>query len=885
MILRTINTDYLCLVPTKVYVKREVLYLATSLHASSLTTTYLIFPLFPSFGVCRRPPMFALKIKRLHRDMANMLATASSPPSTPHTSRVVSTVNTSSSSILPATRGSPADDSEDDYSDDEPALAVLRDDLRNTSEKFFERVTPPRGGQRRRSSSVAAKAVVAANEAHSNRKSQGLRQQQSWHGLNALTKGMGQDFKRRGSGTSSVTFQSRQGGGSGPITFSKHVDVSDGVQGGAASPSGEGEMQGKQLVLGQLGGRVGGKRTVVESKYEIVALRSGGGSLIERPAGLPFTHANKQRWSHAPATDDTSCHSTTASLTGWEYGGETLDRGSAEGELSRKQSKAHGLEDLRTRSEEATRTLEALKLLLVEEGRSQGIERSNRMQGQAAKLWPTRSKSILSKQDGSVEGVDRMPLLLQAMENLQEINAELNKALRKQSAGRRHGSHRKNSSASALLQQQHGPRRREVRSRQIPGQLSAQGLLARQPRSSSDLLQRRRFEKGQSEPMSCGVPRYRTQVNKRGDEKVYFELAITQARSTWTVERRVSEFLDLRRSLVKSATDLAAAAAQRQKGGSSSRLSSGRAQRRSQGAQKEGGKDGGSSASDGDYRRAGECRVPQITIDTGNWFERSRLGAFFSPRKREEKLAEKQVLLASWLAKVFADRELMSPELVRFLGGDGNVLAQPIVTENVILGDDGLYTNAGFLGQGDGRVDEFFESTESEEYDSSEEEEDDSESDTDDDLRSPLDGLHGSLVVPDEWALAALATNGGDPGSARGRLEAAMGKRAGVVARRSGSPPVALMGSPQAPKFPDVAQMMSLGKKHPAEGGAGGVVMKRWGIRDGGQGAPMVVERVISPKGETRRASDDPAQRQPMGPSPSSPTRRMALDAFFQAPP
>lgn len=832
--------------------------------------------------------MFALKIKRLHRDMANMLATASSPPSTPHTSRVVSTINTSSS-ILPATRGSPADDSEDDYSDDEPALAVLRDDLRSTTEKFFERVTPPRGGQRRRSSSVAAKAVVAANEAHSNRTYQGLRQPQSWNGLNALTKGMGQDFIRRGSGTSSVTFQSRQGGGSGPITFSKHVDVSDKGQGGEASPSAvEGEIQGKQLVLGQLGGWVGGERAVVESKDEIVAVRSGGGSLIERPAGLPLTHANKQRWSHAPTTDDTSCHSTTASLTGWEYGGETPDRGSAEGELSRKQSKAHVLENLRARSEEATRTLEALKLLLVEEGPSQGIERSTRMQGrQAVKLWPTRRK-IGDQRDGSVEGVDRMPLLLQAMENLQEINAELNKALRKQSAGSRHGIHRKSTSASALLQQQKNRRRREVRPRQSAGQLSAQGLLARQPRSSSDLLQRRRFEKGQSEPMSCGIPRYRTQVNKRGDEKVYFELAITQARSTWTVERRVIEFVDLRRSLVNSATDLAAAAAQRQKGGSSSRLSSGRAQQRSQGAQKlEGGGDGGSNASDGDYRRAGECRVPQITIDTGNWFERSRLGAFFPSRKREEKLAEKQVLLASWLAKVLADRELMSPEVVRFLGGDGNVLAQPIVTENAILGGDGLYANAGFLGQGDGHVDEFFESTESEEYDSEEEEEeeDDSESDTDDDLRSPLDGLHGSLVVPDEWALAALATNGGDPGSARGRLEAAMGKRAGVVARRSGSPPVTLIGSPQAPKFPDVAQMVSLGKKHPAEGGAGGVVMKRWGIRDGGRGAPMVVERVISPKRETRRASDDPAQRQPRGPSPSSPTRRMALDAFFQAPP
>lgn len=812
-----------------------------------------------------------------------MLATASSPPSTPNTSRLASTA--SSSSIRRVKHGSPASDSEDDYSDDEPALSVLRDDLRSTTEKFFERVTPPRGGQRRRASSVAAKAVVAATEAHSSRKHQKLRQQQSWNGLNALEKGVGQELMRRGSGTSSVSFHSRQSGGSGPLTFSKPGNVGEKGQGGAVTPSGaECGVRRKQSVLEQqVGGGEGG--VAVEWKDDVVAVRNGDGSLDERPGGLPLTDAKKQRWSHVPAADDTCCHSRTASLTGWEYGGETPSRNSAEGERSRKQSRAHVLEDLRARSEEATRTLEALRVLLVEEVRSKGTEQSGRVrEQQAGKLSPTRRK-IVDEHDGDVAGIDRTPLLLQAMQNLQQINAELNKALRKQSSGSRRNGHHKSTSASALLQQQQNSSRGELRPRHKSGQLLGESLLVRQPRSSSDLLQRRRFEKGQSEPMSCGVPRYRTQVTRRGSEKVYFELAITQARSTWTVERHVSEFLDLRRSLVSTATDLAAAA-QRQRVGSSSGSSSRLAQQTSQGAQKSKGEKGGrgSTASDCDYRRAGESRVPEITIDTGSWFERSRWGFFFSTRKREEKLAEKQVLLASWLAKVLADRELMSPDLVRFLGGDGNVLAQPIVTENVRLGRDAVYADSvGFLGRNNEHVDEFFKSSESEEYDS--EEEDESESDFEDDLGSPPGGLNRSLVVPDEWALSALATNGGDPGSARGRLEAAMRKRTDVAERRSGRPPVTLVGSPHAPKFPE-AQMMSQGKTQRSEGGTSGAVMKRWGVRDGGRrrSSPMVVDHVITPKGGRRRASDDPALRRPRAPSPSSPSRSVTLDAFFQAP-
>ena len=145
--------------------------------------------------------------------------------------------------------------------------------------------------------------------------------------------------------------------------------------------------------------------------------------------------------------------------------------------------------------------------------------------------------------------------------------------------------------------------------------------------------------------MSCGIPRYRVEKTKRCTDTVYFELVITQSKFTWTIKRRIDDFFDLRHFLVKTASDLAKAEA------------------------KKGGNDGGPYSS-ADFRRKGEARVPDLNVKKTSWLEKALFRCIIFRRSREEMLAEKQVLLASWLANVLMDSSLMSADLVRFLGGD-----------------------------------------------------------------------------------------------------------------------------------------------------------------------------------------------------------------------
>jgi len=140
------------------------------------------------------------------------------------------------------------------------------------------------------------------------------------------------------------------------------------------------------------------------------------------------------------------------------------------------------------------------------------------------------------------------------------------------------------------------------------------------------------------------------------------------------------------------------------------------------------------------------------------------------------------VHLASWLATVLADRELVSPELVHFLGGD-SVRAQPVLEDDLLHGRRGLSGRASSAlswSSSSGGSDDF-------DVDSKSEEEDDEEDDD-----SDLESLRGSLCAPEEWNVTKSGSasgndvGGGGDGHRRGRgrrfsprdrLERSMGKR------------------------------------------------------------------------------------------------------------
>ncbi|CAN0528919.1 unnamed protein product, partial [Ectocarpus sp. 12 AP-2014] len=151
------------------------------------------------------------EIKRLHRDMANMLAwetpladengnnsqlSWSSPGASE--AEAAEPAGARGAGVVIARRTNLTGDSDFDLSDDDDAIALLKDDLRTTTERFFDRL--PRQQQRagrRASAIVPTGASPGGDSIHRNSGSSTvggvgvLRQQQSWSVLTELEKGVG----------------------------------------------------------------------------------------------------------------------------------------------------------------------------------------------------------------------------------------------------------------------------------------------------------------------------------------------------------------------------------------------------------------------------------------------------------------------------------------------------------------------------------------------------------------------------------------------------------------------------------------------------------------------------------------------------------------------
>ncbi|CAM9555631.1 unnamed protein product [Pylaiella littoralis] len=868
------------------------------------------------------------EIKRLHRDMANMLARETpSADDKDNCQRALSTTSAlhggrgKRGAVVISRATSPAGDSDFDYSDDDDGIAILKDDLRTTTERFFERL--PRQGQEQQDAGRPNRRASATlsfahdDKTHSGRGGGpcvGLRQQQSWNALQELEKDVGGMMRRHaGAAAASMGLHPPDGGGS---------------SGGGDGWTG-------------LGG-------------EAVSLRRS------HDGGDPFSGCRLGRRSRLR----TSSFPPSTPPPGGGGGREVTQRRPP-------RDNGASVSDLKARSEEAARMLKALKILLEEEGFHSGDETGDgdtipptdqqhrrgalhdgdenggcdtltpahqqRRKG-ACGLWPscegedTAEVSPSSRVDdvggaggGIGSGSDgdpsrRMKLLLVAMDNLQQINTDLKsevKMSRRRTTGGREGrdhrrQHRHSQGASSSL------------SRPIPGgrcsfgqrRLLQAASVAAHPRSSSDLLRNRRSEKGQAEPMSCGVPRHRVQVSRGGDNNiVYYELAITQAKSTWTLERRLDEFVELRRSLVATATDLAAAAAVADRERQAAQAGQKQFGRRSFSSSPcfpadvhfarsddAGGGGGGERSESGvgrnlaearrEYRRQAEVRVPELPPERNSWFDSSSIWSVLYGRKREEKLTEMQVHLASWLASVLADRELLSTDLVCFLGGDsGGVQAQPVV-EDVVPGDD----------ESDGDDDDLLRcmSTGSSWSSSScsvdddvaaGDGDDDNDDDTDDNFGSDeLNDPRGSLFAPEERDIGKRGSGidsssgggGGGGGSSRStrdgrravsprdRLEKAMYKRLAVEGQARA------VGEGEGPRPNDVENFTGVtARMSPGEEVA---------TDEEGEGEDGEEAQSLRLKEEFSASVD--ASRQPRAPSPSpaSPTRRVTLDSFFQAP-
>ncbi|CAM9735792.1 unnamed protein product [Ascophyllum nodosum] len=710
------------------------------------------------------------EMKRLHHNVTNILATASTPPPASRARHRLSGPST-----LPATRG----DSDDDSADDEPALAVLSDSLRSTNEKFFERISPkPDGPQRRGSSFVSGRRKLSKDATQGAHPPSLRHERQSWKGLAVFEKGLGGMIRQPVRSVSTPPESTGPGNGH-PARHGARAEC-DQDRGGAPRPP-----------IGDDGNPIRLQNIAPEVKG--IAGYCRHPSSVKRPSTM-----------HVQSSSDSK-----AVLMG-----------------------------LRARSDEATRTLATLKKLIDKESKDAATpsnDGSNDGSGVAQRKTTNKypSSGVTGESNAPSNHVTQ---LLRAMENLQQINTELSAELAKASAsgkGARSGFRRSNT-VSPYLSRQTG-----TRPRQRPR------FFSRVVQSSSDLLARRKSEKGQNEPMSCGVPRYRVEKTKRGADKVYFELAITQSKSTWTVERRIDEFFDLHRSLVKTASDLAKAEA------------------------KKGGNDGGAYSSV-DFRRVGEARVPDLNVKKTSWLEKTPLRSFLYRRSREEMLVEKQVLLASWLANVLADSTLMSADLVRFLGGD--VAAQPVVED---AGDTDVY---------DEEASELWNTSGS---DFSEE----GYCSYEDDDRDILEYAQaGGRVSPYPRQGFASAKDQHE------RLARDTVKRVALIRDES-------------PTFPDYPPIISLGRGNPSYDRVGrrGVNVIQcfdakvangwWGDEvdddedeydeeDENVGdkpvipGPTVPPSFISPG----HWSDDSAMRGTRGPSPSSPTPSVMLDAFFLAP-
>lgn len=757
---------------------------------------------------------------RLHHNVATMLATASTPPP--------------ASQARCSLSGSAAHgDSDDECTDDELALSVLRDNLRSTTEKFFERVPPEVGDSQRRASSLAPTGRgVTKDTAHP----AGVRHEHSWHeswnGLADFEKGVGGMMRRPAGQVLAPPHRNVGYGVNSPLTPSVREESTAVVRRGpfdgefyAQRPSGASGRSERRLV----------KRSTLAEEFDIDDNRRGTPSALDDRLWDPTRQQDSQQGSRVPRKCKRSSSMEDPRLVGRRSSPISKET----------------LMDLRARSAEATRNVEAMKALMVEDGKGGATQKRDRgrvsqRHRQPAKPVVTSRESVTSPADS---GSNRVPQLIRAVENLQKVNAELNAELARVSGRNARAQYLRSRSSSSLM-----PRQRGIIKWRRSREFSVGKITGHHVQSSSDLLARRRSEKGQAEPMSCGVPRYRTQVTNRGTVAVYFELVITQAKSTWTIERRLEEFLELRRSLVKTAVDLAKADS------------------------KTVGPDGIAIGPD-DFWRVGEARVPELDIKKSTWFERSSIRSLFSRRSREEMLAEKQVVLASWLAKVLADSKLMSADLVRFLGGD--VAAQPVVAD---------------VGGADILVDT--EATDS--WGTS-----DSESLVDENLSSDFedDGYdntfgysRGSLCSPREWTPRMENSRGSQDASKRERLSRTMVTRA-ALARLD------------MPTFPQHSQIISTGRKgrssvRAASGRENVVGMSdAKAVNTSGEGedeedeyddegqykdvgdSQIIPQPTVPPSFEaSRRLADAPTLRELRAPSPSSPAQNLTLDAFFRAP-
>lgn len=727
-------------------------------------------------------------------------------------------------------------DSDDECTDDELALGVLRDNLRSTTEKFFERVPPEVGDSQRRASSLAPTGRGVAKDTTPKA---GVRHEHSWHeswnGLADFEKGVG-GIMRRPAGLVLVPPQESVGCGvNSPATPSVREESTAVVRrdrfDGAFHVqrlSGADDRSERRLV----------KRITLPEEFNINNNRRGTPRGLNGPVWNPTRQQDPQQGGRAPR----KCRRSTS-----------MEDPRVVGRRSSPISK-ETLMDLRARSEEATRNVEAMKALMVEDGKGGATHKRDRgrvsqRNRQPAKPASTSRDLLPAVTSPADSGSNRVPQLIRAVENLQKVNAELNAELARVSGRSSRTQYLRSRSSSSLMPRQRGilkwRRSREFSVGKVPGH---------HVQSSCDLLVRRRSEKGQAEPMSCGVPRYRTQVTNHGTVAVYFELAITQAKSTWTIERRLEEFIELRRSLVQTAVDLAKADS------------------------KTVGPDGIAHGPDY-YWRVGELRVPELDIKKPTWFERSSIRSLFSRRSREEMLAEKQVILASWLAKVLADSKLMSADLVRFLGGD--VAAQPVVAD--VSGADILV---------DAEATDSWGTSDSEslgDEDLSSDFEDDGYDDTFGDPR-------GSLCSPREWTPRMENSRGSQNASKRERLSRTMVTRA-ALARLD------------MPTFPQHSQIISTGRKGRstvrATSGRGNIVgltdAKAVVTFEGGEdeedeyddegqykdvgGNQIIPEPTVPPSfAASRRLADAPTLRELRAPSPSSPAQNLTLDAFFRAP-
>lgn len=762
------------------------------------------------------PLLYISQIMRLHNNVATMLATASTPPPASQSRCSLS------GSIVHG-------DSDDECTDDELALGVLRDNLRSTTEKFFERVPPEVGDSQRRASSLAPTGRGVAKDIA---QTAGVRHDHSWHeswnGLANFEKGVG-GIMRRPAGLVLVPPQRSVGCGvNNPTTPSVREERTAVVRrdrfDGAFHVqrlSGADGLSKRQLV----------KRSTLPEEFNINNNRRGTPRGIDDPVWNPTQQQDPQQGARAPRKCKRSSSMEDPRLVG--------RRGSP---ISKET-----LLDLRVRSEEATRNVEAMKALMVEDGKGGTTQKRDR--GRISQRYRQPAKSSSTSRDllpavtsPGDSGSNRVPQLIRAVENLQKVNAELNAELARVSGRSARTQYLKSRSSSSLM-----PRQRGILKWRRSREFSLGKVTGHHVQSSCDLLARRRSEKGQAEPMSCGVPRYRTQVTNHGTVAVYFELAITQAKSTWTIERRLEEFLDLRRSLVKTAVDLAKADL------------------------KIAGPDGIAHGPDY-FMRVGEVRVPELDIKKPNWFERSSIRSLFRRRSREEMLAEKQVILASWLAKVLADSKLMSADLVRFLGGD--VAAQPVVADILV---DAEATDSWGTSDSESLGDEDLSSDfEDNEYDNT------------------FGDSRGSLCSPREWTPRMENSRGGQDASERERSSRTMVTRA-ALARLD------------VPTFPQHSQIISTGRKGRstvrATPGRGNVV----GLTDakavdsigGGEedeyddegqykdvgGTQIIPEPTVPPSfAASRRLADAPTVRELRAPSPSSPAQNLTLDAFFRAP-